>query len=248
MAMTCEQFRDILMDLDRKGTEGYALREEALRHAEECGDCAGILTESESLSYGLETLARLKDTYRAPLKVEAALVKRFRRESEAAAEWKLRRLVLGVGVAASVIFVIGIAINRRPLSAPEPYRSTSISEPPSSLPEPHANPAPSPSAGIPLVQIQSKPRSTPPSTARTPRVAEVLSREAQEFYWLPFADDSADAEEHMVVRVALTRPALAAYGLPVMDASDSSPVSAELLLGEDGMPQAIRLLGQENSH
>jgi hypothetical protein len=247
MAMNCEQFRDILMDIDRKGTEGYALREEALRHAEECGDCAGILTESESLSYGLETLARLKDTYRAPQKIEAALMKRFRRESEAVAERKLRRLVLGVGVAASVIFVIAIAINRRPLSTPEPSRSTSISESPSSLPEPHGNRAPGPSAGIPLVQIQSKPRSTPPSTARTPRVAKALSRGAQEFYWLPFADDSADAEEHIVVRVALTRPALAAYGLPVMDASDSSPVSAELLLGEDGMPQAIRLLPEENS-
>jgi hypothetical protein len=49
--MDCMQFREVLHELERPGTEGDALCERALAHAESCSDCAAQLTEMESLSF-----------------------------------------------------------------------------------------------------------------------------------------------------------------------------------------------------
>ena len=82
--MTCAQFEEILHDLDRPGTSGLAMRELALVHAEACSDCALLLIESESLDFGLHTLA-LHDEHSAGLaSMEAALLSEFRSRHAAA--------------------------------------------------------------------------------------------------------------------------------------------------------------------
>ena len=43
--MDCSQFEKIVHDLDRPGTEGFALRESALAHAESCSHCAPLMTD-----------------------------------------------------------------------------------------------------------------------------------------------------------------------------------------------------------
>jgi hypothetical protein len=47
-----------------------------------------------------------------------------------------------------------------------------------------------------------------------------------------------------VVRVALSRSALASLGVPVADATDTSEIPADLIVSVDGTPQAIRLVSQ----
>lgn len=68
-----------------------------------------------------------------------------------------------------------------------------------------------------------------------------------EFIALPYADDPDGVEGGTVVRVELSGQALASLGMPVNLAGSSGRISADLLVSDDGTPQAIRLLSQEES-
>ena len=70
------------------------------------------------------------------------------------------------------------------------------------------------------------------------------SEYATAFVPLPYADDPTAVDGGTVVRVILSRPALASLGVPVTDPSATDRIPADLLLGEDGTPQAIRLVSQ----
>ena len=63
---------------------------------------------------------------------------------------------------------------------------------------------------------------------------------------LPYAYDPSDLEGGAVVRVVLPRAALISYGLPVEAMGVSDQVTADMVVSEDGTPQAIRLVAQEN--
>jgi hypothetical protein len=54
-------------------------------------------------------------------------------------------------------------------------------------------------------------------------------------------------EDDAVVRVVLSRSALASLGLPVAETDGGETVSADLRVSEDGTPQAIRLVSQDGS-
>jgi len=64
------------------------------------------------------------------------------------------------------------------------------------------------------------------------------------FVALPYADDAANTEGDAVVRVALSRSALASLGVPVADATDTNEIPADLIVSLDGTPQAIRLVSE----
>ena len=76
-------------------------------------------------------------------------------------------------------------------------------------------------------------------------VAQNLAGDSQEtsaFVSLPYATDPATLEDGTVVRVELTRSTLAAMGMPVTDAGSFDRIPADIMLSEDGVPQAIRLV------
>ena len=70
------------------------------------------------------------------------------------------------------------------------------------------------------------------------------SEYATAFVPLPYADDPTAVDGGTVVRVILSRPALASLGLPVADMGATDQIPADLVLSEDGSPQAIRLVSQ----
>jgi hypothetical protein len=76
-------------------------------------------------------------------------------------------------------------------------------------------------------------------------IAENVSSDSQgtEFISLPYATDPATLEGGTVVRVELSRSVLASMGMPVADASATDRIPADIMLSEDGAPQAIRLVG-----
>jgi hypothetical protein len=62
------------------------------------------------------------------------------------------------------------------------------------------------------------------------------------FVDLPFADPWAPDGDEAVVRVDVPQSALAAYGLPVAEPNRDDQVTAEFIVGEDGVPRAVRLV------
>src|ERR1700684_2429208 len=110
--MNCNEFEEVLHDLDRPGTHGFDLdlREGALLHAEGCSHCAQLMTESESLDFSLHALAVRDDVLLAPAHVEAQLLNQFRQHrssiSSSRPHWRLAALATAAGVllAAAVSF------------------------------------------------------------------------------------------------------------------------------------------------
>ena len=49
----------------------------------------------------------------------------------------------------------------------------------------------------------------------------------------------------MIVRVELDITSLPAYGFPIMPDSTRKPVTADVLVGQDGQPRAIRLVSMQ---
>jgi hypothetical protein len=66
----------------------------------------------------------------------------------------------------------------------------------------------------------------------------------KDFVPLPDADQIGPDDLGVVVRVQLTRSSLAELGYPVVDTPDPDEdlISADVLVGEDGWPRAVRLV------
>ena len=227
MPLDCARFEEVVPDLDRSGTPGASLREAALAHAESCSRCAGLLTESESLDYALHSLAA-HDAFRtAPPRVEAALLNRFRLEKGIAARRRLQWQLSLLGAAAAMLLVLGIAFHERHEISARRHSPTVATAP--SRQQLGANHEGS-AAGDGVF------------------FAEAVDDDpdAGTFIPLPYADDP-DADGGEVVRVVLSRSALASLGLPAEALVASDRIPADLVVSQDGTPQAIRLLAQDDS-
>jgi hypothetical protein len=232
--MDCARFDEVVHDLDRPGTDA-ALRESALVHAESCARCAQILTEVESLDLALRTIATKEFGQQAPPSAEAALLRAFRHEKAASSRHAMRRRIAAIGIAAAVLVAAGLSLYqfRRPGPAPQ---GTGIS----------------PVSGSAGLQANESPVATanPDQTGTTQSMSQVQQADSDtsaRFIALPYADDPQGLEGGAVVRVELSGPALASLGMPVSLAGSSGSVPADLLVSDDGTPQAIRLVSQESA-
>jgi hypothetical protein len=212
--MQCMEFEEIVHDLDRPGTHGVTLRERALAHAESCGRCAQLLTETESLDQALRAIATTEGEQEAPAWVESALLREFERAKTGAAKSSLGRHVAALGIAAAVLLAAGVSLHRFAPGA----------------------------KGIGGGQGTQTNISAAATAAQSGQSA---AESASDFIALPYADDPDGVEGGTVVRVELSGPALASLGMPVSLAGSSGSISADLLVSDDGTPQAIRLLSQE---
>lgn len=101
--------------------------------------------------------------------------------------------------------------------------------------------APSTKGNVPGQNMQANGSAAATASQSAPGAAE----SASDFIALPYADDPDGSEGGTVVRVELSGPALASLGMPVSLAGSSGSISADLLVSDDGTPQAIRLVSQE---
>jgi len=215
-SMSCAEFEEIVHDLDRPGTHGMALRERALAHAESCARCAQLLTETESLDQALHAIATKEGEQEAPAWMESALLREFRVVKAGTKSPDLGRHVAALGIAAAVLLAAGISLHRL---------------------GPEVN-------GMAAGQNTQTHVSTPATAGQNAQSA-VGAESASDFIALPYADDPDGSDGGTVVRVELSGPALASLGMPVSLAGSSGSISADLLVSDDGTPQAIRLVSQE---
>lgn len=213
--MDCAQFEEVLHDLDRPGTRGLALREVALAHAESCSRCAQLMTDAESLDFSLQTIALREAHLEAPPRIEAHLLKEFRLHNAAASRRRMQGRLAALGIAAAILLALGVSLR---------HGSAFHGK---STPDTSANGA---AALVSPVEVaENRLPDSPDETA---------------FVSLPYAADPATLENGAVVRVVLSRSALASLGLPVADVGVTEQVPADIVLSEDGAPQAIRLVAQ----
>jgi hypothetical protein len=233
--MNCEQFRALLPDLARDVTAGgrdelldAAAVKDALEHADACRACDELLEEAESVTAALRSMARADSERQAPARVEKNLLRVLEvRRSLAMHSSYRRRFVLAGAAGTAAVALLGISLVWRagvPAAGPE------------------LSGTPANSAGSEMAPVLS-------SSARPGDQSDWLSgfgdeeKPTNSFVPLSQTFDPASVDDDTVVRVVLSRAALDKFGLH-MESGGSDQVVADLILTNDGTPQAIRVVGQ----
>lgn len=232
--MDCSQFEELFHDLDRPGTDGYAARESVLAHAEACSRCGQLLTHAESLDLALSALSARENGERAPAHLETLLREEFRHGRAAASHRRVRWQIAALATAAAMLVVLGLSLHHR-------NRANAGSGGGS-----HSSPAVASDNRVNAMDVNSSADDSVGSELAAAESQAGDSESATAFVPLPYADDSASADGGTIVRVELSRPQLASLGLPVTDMADTDRIAADIVLSEDGAPQAIRLVSRSS--
>jgi hypothetical protein len=222
--MDCGEFNEIYHDLDRPGTAGFRFRERALAHAESCSSCGLLLTDGEALDFALHSLSQHNAGREASPRVEAALLREFQAAKLVGSRRRVHRQLAALGAAAAILLALGLGVQHRIASQPHDVTPQAASL------------ATAPGAETSAMAGQHK----------------AVASEADEdeyatgFVPVPYADDPAALEGGAIVRVTLPRSALPSFGLPITESDGTDRVFADLLVSEDGTPQAIRLVSDAN--
>lgn len=253
--MNCKEFESVIHEIARQRGRGKAEEAEALEHAGHCLWCAMRLDEEGRLTASLRAFARSLEGLSPPSRVEEALVRAYHQAAFSAAEPSMAlarrrlwgRLSWGMTFAATLTAAWWMVLRTPPRpqgSNTPPFRAATNARLQASGPS-QANdgqplaPAPTgqqmnaPSAGA---QANSLLRSQ--STALNASAGEVTTG----FIPLGTCDDPGCMDEATLVRVTLPAEALLMFGFPMNGDNPEAPVEADVALGSDGVPLAIRFV------
>jgi hypothetical protein len=234
--MNCRDCELLLVEAARQSgaTEGPrdAGATAALEHAASCPACSARLRDERTLTIELRSLAAVDSSREPSPGCGATLLADYR--AERGREVHLRRWIFAVSgaMAASLVVLVGAALLLSRDSSTL-VRSLYSKFSPLAAQNRKASP-PSPSGA--QIETAAEEESSAADSA-TPEQEEVTDFVA--FY--PGADFSS-LDSGALVRVRVPSSALGSFGVQVAQGSEEEWVNADLLVAEDGSPQAIRFV------
>lgn len=211
--MTCNEFEETGLDAERDASLSGTQRAAAAAHAISCPRCAALRDSWEATRLELRALAQATGTLAAPARVEMRVRQQFRTQYHTP---KARRtaVVAAWGLAAAAVLVGAVSWVK--------WRGD------------HEN----------NVAVKSN---TPAlnSGLTGQNAAEdsqtlVAENELGDFTLLPGVLP-AETDGSAILNVRVQRGALGALGLPVNEDRASEWIQVDLLVGNDGLPQGVRL-------
>jgi hypothetical protein len=251
--MNCSEFQNISHELARDRVEGRD-RIEALAHAGECPRCAEYLEDERRLTLKLGFLSQALHSQEAPATLESALVTAFREHAAHTGGggsvpvhagprfWAHQKFWGWATTAAALAAVIALAVgihSRRSSQSetPEASVSTSATQMHESAPTTAANSQQDdnqPQATIHTVRHRRSPR------VRSGDAPLMTVSDNSGFVPLMYCDQLNCGTPGEIVRVEIPASSLPMMGL-VSD-NHTGPVRADVVVGEDGIARAIRLV------
>jgi predicted anti-sigma-YlaC factor YlaD len=219
--MTCEEFAMAGLDLGSE-TEDSPLQQAAREHLRNCPDCAALHEQWQTLRADLRLLGRETSEAAAPARVEMRLRQDFHTKHKTMRARRAAVTVTWALAAAAVLVAAGSWIHWRQ----EQNQAANLH---------NSHPA----------QVTGAQVATPEQPGTSTAGADlgetiVTSNDSSDFTLLPGSMPSA-TEDAMVVRVGMQRAALGGLGLTVNEEHAGDWIQVDLLIGDDGLPQAVRL-------
>ena len=217
--MTCEEFELTGLDLEALQQDDPAHRA-AREHLRSCPRCAALHENWQTLRADLHGVGAETQGAEAPSRVEMRLRQEFRTRHKTL---KAQRATVFAGwtlAAAAVVLAAVSWVNWR-----------------------HENRKGSTPSGVNSAQGVNMNKTTPAG----PELGEtiVAANDAGDFTLLPGSLPGM-LEDATVVRVRMQRGALSALGLTVNEERAADLIQVDLLVGDDGQPQALRLAQTTN--
>jgi hypothetical protein len=252
--MRCDEFDNVVYDLARDGLMDAAAQETAVSHARSCDSCGSRLAAERYLNEALAMTAA-GETESAPAPVKLALLQAFAARERTAPAGPIpsarpvRRRLYTVAAAAVLAIVSMISLEiivRRPPPAPTGQVSLGVTTepPPPGLQAPSQKPNKGSKSSKGLSKIV---RGGPkvPAGSRQPSDSTVASSDSDaltDFIPLTHLSSSTAIESGQVIRVKVPLSAFLALGLPVSPEHADELVNAEVVVGDDGVKRAVRLV------
>ena len=219
--MNCEQVEAIVFDLDRDDAADSLEKAAALAHVSHCPRCAALQESWQAAREELRALGEETLEARAPARVEMRLRQEFRTRHRSMAARRTAVVAAWVLAAAAVLVAALSWQNWEQSRHLQGTNQTSVA--PNTL-----------TAGNGQYQASGN------------ASAGVLSADdSGEFTPLP-GTTLDETEEASIFHVRMQRGSLGALGLPVNEESAGEWIQVDLLVGNDGLPQAVRLAEEEN--
>jgi hypothetical protein len=232
MKMDCRQFEEILHDLARAAALDAETLEAGLAHARVCTECREHLAEAQLLTETLAALAEESAEAQAPPHLEANLLMAVRRRRRRPA---VRWQPWAVAGAATVLFAVALALPR--------WEGPSRTQPGQTVADQPAAPVQAPAVNH---EVAPQPHAAPPAGKKSSHQQAPYDLDravwATDFVPVPFSDSLMPDEDAAVVRVRMPRSELASLGFPVSEDGTTQLIKADLLIGQDGQPRAVRLV------
>jgi hypothetical protein len=249
--MKCEEFKRDLNELVFEKLAATDKREDAMSHAALCADCALLLTETKDVKTALKSTARAEIEAAHP-RVRAALLTAFSQQVptgpvvDISTHRRRTRITVAMMTAAAAILMVAVL---RPvilkmtsvpasqvglevvISATAPLLTATLAKAPKPLPLiPHAKPSRRMAVREPRVFSTSIARQT------------ISMTNTNEYFPLTYLASATAMESGTVVRVQLSRAALISLGVPLSVDGTAQVLKADLIMGDDGVARAIRVV------
>jgi hypothetical protein len=244
--MNCAAAREAILDCARDVSMAEDVSLALEEHLRGCVNCEAELERQRDLTAAFRALSAEAEAWNASSAIEQRLQEAFAARIAAApiapVESQAARWILALASAA----VIAVAV----WSGTRPSRSTSPDVGGSTAASPVTSAAVSTTAmtqesksASPTVEDKTAPRRPFPVRALAGRrAARPKQVRAFEFMPLPGAAGLPDLESGSVVRIAVPVGALPEYGLDIVQIGPKTMVDADVLVGQDGLARAIRLV------
>ena len=211
--MKCNEFEEMGLDAGRDASLSDAQRAAAASHAASCPRCASLRDSWEATRLELRALAQATAALDARPRVEMRLRQQFRAQYHTP---RARRtaVIAAWGLAAAAVLVGAVSWVKWYNSQPNNIART------------------------PNATALNPGLSGPNATENGQTL--VADNELGDFTLLPGVLP-AETDGSAILSVRLQRGALSTLGLPVNEDRASEWIQVDLLLGNDGLPQAVRL-------
>ena len=211
--MTCEEFAMAALDLDSAADS--PLEQAAREHMRSCSHCAALQENWETLRSDLRVLGHLTSGVETPARVEMRLLQELRTKHKTI---RARRAAVAATWALAAAAALVVAVSWVRWRQDQNHPTTIVATATSFAQRPLA----ASTTGAELGQTL------------------VATNDSSDFTLLPGVMPSPN-EDATVVRVQMQRAALGALGLTVNEEHAADWIQVDLLVGDDGLPQAVRL-------